>query len=74
MFEDVFAALDPCTLEQLKELSSKRHVIEETINDASSITEAVAREMYGGLISQSEQVFCIVLRKFISCLLHLKLL
>ncbi|KAK4785781.1 hypothetical protein SAY86_002470 [Trapa natans] len=55
VFEDIFAALDPCTLEQLKELSSKRRVIEETINETSSITEAIAREIYGGLTSQSEQ-------------------
>ncbi|KAK4763753.1 hypothetical protein SAY87_013191 [Trapa incisa] len=55
VFEDIFTALDPGTLEQLKELSSKRSVIEETINDTSSITEAIAREMYGGLTSQSEQ-------------------
>ncbi|XP_031387535.1 apoptosis-linked gene 2-interacting protein X 1 [Punica granatum] len=55
VFEDVFAALDPCTLEQLKELSSKRRVIEETINDTSSITEAIAREMSGGLTSKAEQ-------------------
>lgn len=56
MFEEVFAALDCGTLEQLKELSSKRRAIEETINATSSITEAIAREMSGGLTSQNEQV------------------
>lgn len=75
MFEDVFAALDPFTLEQLKELSSKRRVIEETINDASSITEAIAREIYGGLTSRPEQVtFLLVVMKLIPCFLLLNLL
>lgn len=55
LFEEVFAALDCGTLEQLKELSSKRRAIEETINATSSITEAIAREMYGGLTSHNEQ-------------------
>lgn len=55
VFETVFAAHDPGTLERLKELSSKRRVIEETINETSSITEAIAREMSGGLTSPSEQ-------------------
>ncbi|KAI3423498.1 BRO1 domain-containing protein [Psidium guajava] len=55
VFEEVFAALDCGTLEQLKELSSKRRAIEETINATSSITEAIAREMSGGLTSQNQQ-------------------
>lgn len=59
MFEDVFSAQDSGTLEQLKELSSKR-VNVESINENNSITNAIAREMSGGLTSQIEQVtyFC----------------
>ncbi|GLT34492.1 hypothetical protein SLA2020_090020 [Shorea laevis] len=49
LFEDVYAARDPATLEHLKELSSRRRMIEESINGSSSITEAIAREMSGGL-------------------------
>ncbi|KAK3033665.1 hypothetical protein RJ639_034544 [Escallonia herrerae] len=45
VFEEVYAARDSDTLEQLKELSSKRRVIEESINESSLITEAIAREM-----------------------------
>lgn len=56
MFEDIFAACDSATLEQLKELSSKRIAIEESIHESSSITEAIAREMSGGLVSRYEQV------------------
>ncbi|KAG4116495.1 hypothetical protein ERO13_D12G172800v2 [Gossypium hirsutum] len=51
VFEDVFSARDPATLEHLKELSSRRRVIEESINQSSFITEAIAREMSGGLTS-----------------------
>lgn len=59
VFEEAYAARDSATLEQLKELSSKRRVIEESINESSSITEAIAREMSGGLTSQVQQVnFC----------------
>ncbi|KAG6625808.1 hypothetical protein I3843_15G003700 [Carya illinoinensis] len=55
VFEEAYAARDSATLEQLKELSSKRRVIEEFINESSSITEAIAREMSGGLTSQVQQ-------------------
>ncbi|CAL5419129.1 unnamed protein product [Camellia sinensis] len=55
VFEDIYPARDSGTLEQLKELSSKRRAIEESINESSFITEAIAREMSGGLTSQSEQ-------------------
>ncbi|KAL3501664.1 hypothetical protein ACH5RR_036113 [Cinchona calisaya] len=55
VFHEVFAASDSDTLEQLKELSSKRRVIEGSINESSSITEAIAREMSGGLTSRCEQ-------------------
>jgi hypothetical protein len=56
VFEDVIAARDSATLEHLKELSSKRRVIEESINQTSYITEAIAREISGGLTSRCEQV------------------
>lgn len=56
MFEDVYVACDSATLEQLKELSSRRRAIEESINESSFITEAIAREMSGGLVSRLEQV------------------
>ncbi|MFS8028554.1 putative BRO1 domain-containing protein [Helianthus anomalus] len=54
VFEDVYSAQDSGTLEQLKELSSKR-VSVELINENNSITDAIAREMSGGLTSQCEQ-------------------
>ncbi|CAI9263967.1 unnamed protein product [Lactuca saligna] len=54
VFEDVYCAQDSGTLEQLKELSSKR-VNVESINENNSITNAIAREMSGGLTSQYEQ-------------------
>lgn len=56
MFEDVYAAHDSATLEYLKELSSRRKAIEESINESSFITEAIAREMAGGSESRYEQV------------------
>lgn len=56
VFEDVYGASDSFTLEQLKELSSKRRLVEESIDENSSITEAIAREMSGGLTSHSQQV------------------
>lgn len=62
MYENVLLARDSGTLEQLKELSSKRKAVEESINENSFITEAVAREMSGGLTSRCEQV--IILRKW----------
>ncbi|KAK7407571.1 hypothetical protein VNO78_09524 [Psophocarpus tetragonolobus] len=55
VFEDVFAACDSATLEHLKELSSKRKAIEDSINESSFITEAIAKEMFGGLESRYEQ-------------------
>lgn len=64
VFEDAYGASDSCTLEQLKELSSKRRLIEESINESSSITEAIAREMSGGLTSHSQQVSFLVAIRF----------
>lgn len=55
VFEEAFTANDPKTLAELQELSSKRKAIEESINESRSITEAIAREMSGGLTSRYEQ-------------------
>ncbi|OMP06819.1 hypothetical protein COLO4_07880 [Corchorus olitorius] len=52
VFEDVFPSRDSATLEHLKELSARRRVIEESINQSSSVTEAIAREISGGLTSR----------------------
>ncbi|KAL2546500.1 Endosomal targeting BRO1-like domain-containing protein [Forsythia ovata] len=55
VYENALLARDSGTLEQLKELSSKRKAVEESINENSFITEAIAREMSGGLTSGCEQ-------------------
>ncbi|GFP96621.1 apoptosis-linked gene 2-interacting protein x 1 [Phtheirospermum japonicum] len=55
VYGDVFSASDSGTLEQLKELSSKRKSMEDSINESSFVTEAIAREMSGGLTSRCEQ-------------------
>lgn len=55
VYQDVVLAIDSGTLEQLKELSSKRRAIEDSINERSFITEAIAREMSGGLTSRCER-------------------
>ncbi|KAF5444479.1 hypothetical protein F2P56_033607 [Juglans regia] len=55
VFEEAYAARDSATLEQMKELSSKRRVIEESINESSSITKAIEREISGGLTSHIQQ-------------------
>ncbi|GAV59165.1 BRO1 domain-containing protein [Cephalotus follicularis] len=55
VFEDAYAARDSATLEHLKELSSRRKVLEESINESSSITPAIAREISGGLTSRYQQ-------------------
>lgn len=55
-YENVFLASDSGTLEQLKEMSSKRRAMEESINEKSLVTAAIAREMSGGLTSRCQQV------------------
>lgn len=55
VFEDVYVARDSGTLEQLKELSSKRRAVEESVNESSNITEAIAIEISGGLTSPFQQ-------------------
>ncbi|CAI9096271.1 OLC1v1032372C1 [Oldenlandia corymbosa var. corymbosa] len=54
-FHQVFAASDSKTLEELKDLSSKRRAIQESMDESSSITDAIAREMSGGLTSRLER-------------------
>ncbi|XP_075495760.1 uncharacterized protein LOC142533050 isoform X1 [Primulina tabacum] len=54
-YENVFLASDSVTLEQLKEMSSKRRAMEESINEKSLVTAAIAREMSGGLTSRCQQ-------------------
>ncbi|KAK6134088.1 hypothetical protein DH2020_032185 [Rehmannia glutinosa] len=56
VYQNVILASDSSTLEQLKELSSKRKAIEESINENSNVTEAIAREMSGDLV-QSATLF-----------------
>lgn len=51
VYEENYYARDSGTLEQLKELSTKRQAIEESINGSSKITPAIAREMAGGITS-----------------------
>ncbi|CAK9207580.1 unnamed protein product [Sphagnum jensenii] len=51
VYEETYYARDSGTLEQLKELSTKRQAIEESINGSSKITPAIAREMAGGVTS-----------------------
>ncbi|CAI9785354.1 unnamed protein product [Fraxinus pennsylvanica] len=55
VYQNALLARDSGTLEQLKELSSKRKAVEESINENSFVTEAIAREMSGGLTSRCEQ-------------------
>eukprot|EP00262_Sarcandra_glabra_P007873 TRINITY_DN20962_c0_g1_i1.p1 TRINITY_DN20962_c0_g1~~TRINITY_DN20962_c0_g1_i1.p1 ORF type:complete len:391 (-),score=60.22 TRINITY_DN20962_c0_g1_i1:193-1365(-) len=55
VFEDIFCAHDAVTLEQLKELSSRRGEIGESIKKKSFITEAVVSEMAGGVTSRYQQ-------------------
>ncbi|KAL0424782.1 UNVERIFIED_CONTAM: hypothetical protein Sradi_1013000 [Sesamum radiatum] len=55
VYQNVLSASDSGTLEQLKELSSKRKAIEESFNGTSCVTDAIAREISGGLTSHCEQ-------------------
>lgn len=49
-------AVDVATLEELKEMSSRRKAIEESIGQNRNVTDAIAREMSGGLTSRCQQV------------------
>ncbi|CAI9756093.1 unnamed protein product [Fraxinus pennsylvanica] len=55
VYQNALLARDSGTLEQLKELSSKRKGVEESINENGFVTEAIAREMSGGLTSRCER-------------------
>ncbi|XP_010556378.1 PREDICTED: BRO1 domain-containing protein BROX [Tarenaya hassleriana] len=55
VFENVLPSYDPGTLEQLKELSSKRKIVEDSVNKTRTVSEAIAREMNRGLTSACEQ-------------------
>ncbi|KAJ0989210.1 hypothetical protein J5N97_007566 [Dioscorea zingiberensis] len=55
VFEEVYTACDAGSLEKLKELSSRRQAVEESINKNSNITEAIAREMAGGVTCPYQQ-------------------
>ncbi|CAH2037950.1 unnamed protein product [Thlaspi arvense] len=55
LFEKALASDGPATLVEVKELSSKRKAIEESVNRTSNVTDAIAREMNRGLTSSSEQ-------------------
>ncbi|KAI3976220.1 hypothetical protein MKX01_019166 [Papaver californicum] len=55
IFEEIYVAADPSTLEELKELSARRRAIEESINETSVTAKAIAREMAAGLTSRLEQ-------------------
>ncbi|KAL3678362.1 hypothetical protein R1sor_021318 [Riccia sorocarpa] len=54
-FETAYYARDSITLSQLRDLSSKRRAIEESINGSSHLTAAIAREMAGGITSPIAQ-------------------
>ncbi|KAL2610120.1 hypothetical protein R1flu_028693 [Riccia fluitans] len=54
-FETSYYARDSITLSQLRELSSRRRAIEESINGSSHLTPAIAREMAGGITSPIAQ-------------------
>ncbi|XP_031474325.1 uncharacterized protein LOC116246661 isoform X1 [Nymphaea colorata] len=55
LFEENFPALDSGTLEYLKDLSSRRKALEESINGTSFTSEVIQREMSGGLTSQCQR-------------------
>jgi len=59
VFEAIYCAQDSATLEQLKELTSKR-VNVELINKNKSTPDAVSREISGGLTAQCQQVMHIL--------------
>lgn len=60
LYEESFCARDSGTLEQLKELSSRRLAIQDSINGISRLTPVIAREMAGGITSPVLQVRQIV--------------
>lgn len=57
VFEDTYYARDSGTLEQLKELTTRRKSIEDFLNGSNQLTPAIAREMAGGISSPVLQVY-----------------
>ncbi|KAF9618266.1 hypothetical protein IFM89_000901 [Coptis chinensis] len=55
VFEDIYTTTYPGTFEYLKELSSKRRVIEESLNHSSSPATTIARQTSGALTSRCQQ-------------------
>nr|VDD07648.1 unnamed protein product [Brassica rapa] len=55
VFEKVLSCDGPTTLQEVKNLSSKRKAVEESVNRSSNATDAIAREMNRGLASSCEQ-------------------
>ncbi|XP_073395450.1 uncharacterized protein [Physcomitrium patens] len=51
VYEETFYARDSGTLEQLRELSTRREAIQNSIDGSCRITPAIAREMAGGITS-----------------------
>ncbi|MCO5572311.1 hypothetical protein L7F22_026064 [Adiantum nelumboides] len=51
VFEDTYCARDSGTLEQLKELTTRRKAVEDFLNGSNQLTPAIAREMAGGVSS-----------------------
>jgi hypothetical protein len=55
VFEQTYYAQDSGTLEQLRELSTRRKAWEETRNGSSNMAPAIAREIAGGETSPVAQ-------------------
>ncbi|KAL9305996.1 putative BRO1 domain-containing protein [Arabidopsis thaliana] len=55
LFEKALQAAGPVTLGEVKDLTSKRKIIEECVNKTSKVTDSTAREMTRGLTSVCDQ-------------------
>eukprot|EP00249_Psilotum_nudum_P001349 c13793_g1_i1 orf=295-1434(-) len=51
VYEETYYARDSGSLEQLKELTTRRKAIEDSLNGSSQLAPAIAREMAGGVTS-----------------------
>ncbi|WZZ80250.1 hypothetical protein YC2023_100822 [Brassica napus] len=51
VLEKVLSCDGPTTLQEVKNLSSKRKAVEESVNRTSNVTDAIAREMNRGITS-----------------------
>ncbi|KAG0558944.1 hypothetical protein KC19_10G066200 [Ceratodon purpureus] len=75
LYEESFYARDSGTLEQLKELSSRRQAIQDSINGISTITPVIAREMAGGITSpvlQKIERYLPLLENLVTCVVEKK--